>query len=86
MVALVDMVNGDTTMDYRPLIDWINDKLVDEGWSLRRLGKEANISHSIISLVLSEQHTPTADFCIAIAGAFKASPLVTLSKAGIQKS
>ena len=73
-------------MDYRPLVDWINDKLVDKGWSLRKLGKEANISHSTISLVLSERQAPTADFCIAVAGAFKASPLVALSKAGIVSS
>ena len=78
------MVKGSTNVaDYTPLIDWIHKGLAREEWSLRKLGKEAGISHSTISLVLSEQQQPTTDFCIAIAKAFKVSPMITLALAGI---
>lgn len=69
--------------DYTPLIDWIHKGLAREEWSLRKLGKEAGISHSTISLVLSEQQQPTTDFCIAVAKAFRTSPMITLALAGI---
>lgn len=78
------MVKRDTNMaDYASLIDWIHEGLKREGWSIRKLGREAGISHSTISLVLSEQQQPTTDFCIAIAKAFRTSPMNTFALAGI---
>jgi len=83
-IRIMGMVKKSTNMaNYIPLIDWIHEGLKREGWSLRKLGKEAGVSHSTISLVLSEQQQPTTDFCIAIAKAFKASPIIALAKASI---
>jgi transcriptional regulator with XRE-family HTH domain len=78
------MVKRNTNVaDYTLLIDWIHEGLKREGWPIRRLGREAGISHSTISLVLSEQQQPTTDFCIAIARAFNVSPITVFALAGI---
>lgn len=52
------------------LVNWITEELKNRGWSLRELGRRANLSHATISHILSGQTNPGLDFCVGIARAF----------------
>lgn len=62
---------------------WFVEVLKERKWSYRRLAREANVSHSLISRVLSGNLKPSADFCIKMANALHVSPEIVLDKAGI---
>lgn len=52
----------------------ITTELEERGWSMRELGRRAGVSHAHISNVVSGSAKPGADFCLAIARAFRLPP------------
>lgn len=64
-------------------ITWLAKTLEDRRYSHRQLAKEAGLSHSLISKVLSGEVLPSADFCIKIAEALNEPPEELLRRAGI---
>ena len=65
------------------MVTWLTKALKDKGWSLRELGRRANISHATISNILSGQSNPGLDFCIGIAKAFNIPTENVMRMAGI---
>ena len=65
------------------LVGWIEDKLQETGWSQRELARRANVSHSMVSKVVSGEKTPGIDFCTAIARTFGERPEKVLRLAGL---
>ena len=61
---------------------WLTEQLDKHGWSYSEFGRQADISPSLISLVMSGQRDPTADFCLATAKALGADPSFVLGLAG----
>jgi transcriptional regulator with XRE-family HTH domain len=62
---------------------WITDELNTRSWSLRELGRQANLSNTTISQVLSGQANPGLDFCKGVAGAFGMRAEEVLARAGL---
>jgi transcriptional regulator with XRE-family HTH domain len=62
---------------------WITDELNIRSWSLRELGRRANLSNTTISQVLSGQANPGLDFCKGIARAFGVRAEEVLARAGL---
>lgn len=62
---------------------WLSDELNNRGWSIRELGRRAGVSHTTVASVLSEQRSPTADFCVAVSKALNVPAESVLRMAGI---
>ena len=68
------------------LIDWLNERLNEKGWSQRQLARRAGISSATISEVMSDKRRPTWEFCHAIASALGVPPGVVFREAGLMTS
>jgi transcriptional regulator with XRE-family HTH domain len=68
------------------LADWITEEIEIRGWSLRELGRRADLSHATISNVVSGQTKPGLDFCTGIAKAFNVPAETVLRRAGLLSS
>jgi len=60
----------------------ISSELEERGWSMRELGRRAGVSHAQISNVVSGNAKPGADFCLAMARAFRLPPEKALRLGG----
>jgi transcriptional regulator with XRE-family HTH domain len=56
------------------LVDFLNDALSARRWSMRELARQADISHSTISQVISGGAPASANFCVSVAKALGESP------------
>jgi transcriptional regulator with XRE-family HTH domain len=65
------------------LATWITKKTEEHGWSLRELGRRAEISHATISNIVSGKSKPTFEFCLGIAKAFGEQPERVFRMAGL---
>ena len=72
-------------MDYTKLINYINAKRDDLGWSINELGRHCqNLSASQIANVLGGRSAPGLDFFVQVANALPdTSPVHLLTLAGI---
>lgn len=66
----------------RELIDWLDTRLVERGWTDYALAKRAGLSHTVISKARSGIR-PGWEACTAIAKALDVSPEVILRMAGL---
>lgn len=48
---------------------WLTTQIKDRGWSMNELARQADISQSFVSDVMSEKRFPTYNFCAAMARA-----------------
>lgn len=62
--------------------EWLQEKLVEKGWSYSELARRGGTSHARISQVLNSNEQPGADFCVKIARALGESPEHVLRLAG----
>jgi DNA-binding XRE family transcriptional regulator len=53
------------------LARWLINQIDDLGWTQRELARRAGLSHTTINQVISEQRTPTWDFCASVAKALR---------------
>ncbi len=74
----LNMSNSIDTLNFH---EWVRKQLVETGWSMRELARQANVSHSLVAKVMSGQQ-PSWEFCAAIAGPFGVSPIEILLRAG----
>lgn len=65
------------------LVTYINGELERRGWTLRELARRAKLSHSSVSMVLSEQRPATWDWCAKIARALGEPPEHLFRMAGL---
>jgi transcriptional regulator with XRE-family HTH domain len=65
------------------LVAWINKELEKRDWSHRKLAREAGVSHTHISNVLSGERNVTFDFCASIAKALGKLPEDLFRMAGL---
>ena len=56
------------------MLKFINDELNVREWSQRELARRANVSHTLVSNVLSSKMPPSWDFCAGVAKAFGKRP------------
>lgn len=70
----------------RELRAWVSHQLKERRWSQQELAKQSGISQPLISQNLAGDVSPSADFCIKIALAFKEPPEKILRLAGILPS
>ena len=71
-------------MDYTKLINYINAKRDELGWSINELGRHCpNLSASQIANVLGGRSAPGLEFFVQVARALNASPVDLLELAGI---
>ena len=73
--------NVSNSIDISNFHEWVRNQLVEYGWSMRELARQANVSHSLVAKVMSGQK-PSWEFCAAIAGPFEVSPIEVLLRAG----
>jgi transcriptional regulator with XRE-family HTH domain len=71
------------TESYDGLIEFIAEVLRERGWSVRKLARQAGVSHVAVSGTLAGQRTPGADFCVKLAAALDEPPERLLRLAGI---
>ena len=62
---------------------WLQQETNRRGWSYRELARQAGVSQSNMSRVVTGDMPPSADFCIRIATAFDEPPVKLLKLAGI---
>lgn len=67
----------------KPFFNWIIQERDKRQWNDADLSKEAEISQSNLSMILSGQRNITFDFCIGIAKAFRIRPELVLYRAGL---
>jgi len=65
------------------LTDFLNQQLIERGWSKSELARRAGVSTTQTTDVLNQRANPGADFCIAIARALGEPPERLLRLAGI---
>ena len=65
------------------LRNWIVEQLEGRKWSYRALAKEIDMSHVLVSKVISGDMKPSADFCIKVAYALEEPPEKLLRMAEI---
>jgi transcriptional regulator with XRE-family HTH domain len=65
------------------LTKWVKEQLQIRGWSVRELGRRGNLSHSLISQVLTGKVPPSNNFCYSIAQVFDTPPERIFRLAGI---
>lgn len=68
------------------LITWLSKELEARGWSYRELARRADISHALVSKILSGDMKASADASIRIANALDESPEKVLRLAAILPS
>ncbi len=73
--------NMSNSIDSPNFHEWVRNQLVEYGWSMRELARQANVSHSLVAKVMSGQK-PSWEFCAAIADPFEVSPIEVLLRAG----
>jgi transcriptional regulator with XRE-family HTH domain len=62
---------------------FVSEEIKKRGWSQRKLARQSDTSHPLISQVLSGDVPPSADFCIKVAQALGEPPEKLLRLAGI---
>jgi transcriptional regulator with XRE-family HTH domain len=62
---------------------WVTQKIKESGWSYRELARQAGISQSLVSRILSGDMPASPDFCIKVARALDVSPVYVMQLAGI---
>jgi len=72
-----------TMISMNDLVKFLNGELKRRSWSQRELARRADLSHSLISQVLSEQVRATPEFCIAVADALGEAREDVLRMAGV---
>ena len=65
------------------LIEWINEQLEEQGWSMRELARRAELAPTTISEVIAGKAKPGLEFCKGVARAFHVAPEDVLRKAGL---
>ena len=65
------------------LIEWINEQLEEQGWSMRELARRAELSPTTISEVVAGRAKPGLEFCKGVARAFHVAPADVLRMAGL---
>lgn len=65
------------------MVSWLTNEVKNRGWSLRELGRRADISHATISNIISGQTNPGFDFCVGIAKALDMPAEDVLRRAGL---
>lgn len=64
-------------------LKWLAEEMNTRRWKPGDLAREADLSQSMISYVLSEQRNPGPDFCLGIAKAFAVPPELVFRRAGL---
>lgn len=64
------------------LSEWLSNKLVTRGWSIRAFGRKLDISHTHAADIVNGKVRPSADLCVRIANVFDTSPEEVLRLAG----
>jgi transcriptional regulator with XRE-family HTH domain len=72
MLEMVDKFSG-----------WLIKQLNQRGWSQAELARNAEVSRTAISDVISEKHTAGFDLCLAISRALKIPPEIVFRAAGL---
>lgn len=67
------------------LSPWLNNRLVELGWSQRELSRRADISQTTVSEVIAGKRVPTWDFCAAIARPLGVDPDDLFVLAGLKR-
>lgn len=80
MKSHLEYYNGDME---NKLVTWIKNELNARDWSIRKLSREAGISHSFITEVINGQKSITLNFCIATAKGFNEPTWKFLVMAGL---
>lgn len=62
---------------------WVSQEIERRHWSYRELARKTGFSPSLVSKVLLEKRSASADFCIKVANALGESPEKLLRLAGI---
>jgi len=63
--------------------NWLAEALAARGWSRREAARHAGISHTSVADVLGGRTRPTANFCMAMAGALGVPREDVLRRAGL---
>ena len=63
-------------------LNWLNSEITKREWSVRQTARAANLSHTIISNLLSGDK-PTFNTCAALAEAFNVPPNYVFQLAGL---
>ena len=83
LVEIFNISRGMIEIDMTDLSELLTRELNERGWSMRKLGRRAKVSHSLISEVINGNASPSADFVVSIAHALDADPVRLLRLAGI---
>ena len=62
---------------------WLEDMMQDRGWTGAELARQAGMSEAHISRLVSGARTPGIDSCRRIAQAFRVTPLLAFTEAGL---
>ena len=62
---------------------WLQEETTRRGWSYRELARQAGVSQSNMSRVVTGDMPASADFCIKVATALDITPAYVLTLAGI---
>lgn len=70
-------------MNVNALSEWLDRELARREWTYNKLAKNAHLSHSTISVVLSGKVKLTFDFVVAVADALNEPPEKLLRLVGL---
>lgn len=63
--------------------NWLANEIKQRGLSFREIARQAGVSHTLVSRILSGDMPVSADFCIKVASVLKVSPEFLLRMAEI---
>lgn len=65
-------------------VNWLDGELKERGWNQAELARRSlGVSRPTINNILNLKQTPTWDFCVSIARAFRIPPETVFGKAGL---
>jgi transcriptional regulator with XRE-family HTH domain len=67
----------------KEFVNWLIEELNTRGWNNSELARRANISPSMVSVVISGHSKPGINFCVGVARAFNMSPEQVQRLAGL---
>ncbi len=73
-------------MGNEAFVQWLAERLEEEGWKGNELARRAGLSSGTISKVMTQAVMPTWEFCLAISRALRLRPEVVFRKAGLLPS
>lgn len=64
-------------------LTWIQAALKERGWNYSELGRRIGMMPSGVSRIMSGENSPSFEFCVGVARAFKVAPEDVLRRAGL---